>query len=264
MAWVVRLALAIVLLGYAAFCAVFVAALEQAGARIEAAQAELAVPPPGPAARLRVEGRMLVVPSWRRLEPGQLWAYAGPKQSISEEFIPSLTEIALPKPAWLADHRLQPQAATALQHWAATAQQAGRPFIVTSAYRSALSQRQLEQALIAAHGPQYAQRFAARPGHSEHQLGLAVDLSRFTPACQKAFAHCWLDEATAAWLAVTAPDHGFILRYPPGKQHITGVAPESWHFRYVGREMAHFIRDSGLTFDEVIWHLQAERQRLAQ
>lgn len=206
----------------------------------------------------------LIVPSWHRLDLQQSWAYVSPKQQIDPSYIPELAEISLPRARWITQHQLHPKAARALKNWAEQASQAGHAIIVTSAYRSAREQQLIQQEIARSHGATYAEQFVAQPGHSEHQLGLAVDLSRLTPACQAAFAGCLLDEATAAWLAATAPDHGFILRYPPGKQHVTGVAPESWHFRYVGREMARFIRDSGLTFDEVIWRLQAERQRQTQ
>ncbi|MBA3452795.1 MAG: M15 family metallopeptidase [Deltaproteobacteria bacterium] len=79
---------------------------------------------------------------------------------------------------------------------------------------------------------------AARPGHSEHQLGTAIDFRLPT-------------SASIAWLAQNAPDHGFVLSYPDGKQRITGYRPEPWHVRHVGPQLANELRTSGLTLEEL-------------
>ncbi|HEU0036531.1 MAG TPA: M15 family metallopeptidase [Kofleriaceae bacterium] len=79
---------------------------------------------------------------------------------------------------------------------------------------------------------------AARPGHSEHQLGTAVDFRMPT-------------SAAIAWLAAHAAEHGFALSYPDGKQRVTGYRPEPWHVRYVGRELADELRTSGSTLEEL-------------
>lgn len=80
---------------------------------------------------------------------------------------------------------------------------------------------------------------AARPGHSEHQLGTAVDFRMPTTAAMD-------------WLAEHAPDHGFVLSYPKGKQRVTGYRPEPWHVRFVGTELANELRSSGLTLEELL------------
>ena len=83
---------------------------------------------------------------------------------------------------------------------------------------------------------------SARPGHSEHQTGLAVDIND----TEESF------EATAEgkWLAVNAYKYGFILRYPKGKETITGYSYEPWHFRYLGRSLAKEVYISRLSYDE--------------
>lgn len=78
---------------------------------------------------------------------------------------------------------------------------------------------------------------AARPGHSEHQLGTTVDLRIPTGA-------------GITWLAQHAVEFGFALSYPPGKQRITGYRPEPWHIRYVGRELAGLLQQRGLILEE--------------
>ena len=78
---------------------------------------------------------------------------------------------------------------------------------------------------------------AARPGHSEHQLGTAIDFRLPTTAA--------LD-----WLAEHAHEHGFVLSYPEGKQRITGYRPEPWHVRFVGQRLTNELRRSGLILEE--------------
>jgi hypothetical protein len=79
---------------------------------------------------------------------------------------------------------------------------------------------------------------AARPGHSEHQLGTAVDLRLPT-------------SAAITWLAEHARDHGFALSYPNGKQRITGYRPEPWHVRFVGDELATQLHDNNWSLEEL-------------
>ena len=82
-----------------------------------------------------------------------------------------------------------------------------------------------------------AEKWVALPGTSEHQMGLAVDISGAVYAI-----YPWLQEHS--W------EYGFILRYPPDKAAVTGVSGEEWHYRYVGKEAAAEIHDSGLTLEE--------------
>ncbi len=85
------------------------------------------------------------------------------------------------------------------------------------------------------------------PGTSEHQLGLALDI--ITPGytdLNSGFA----ETKAGKWLKENAPDYGFILRYPEGKEYITGIIFEPWHFRYVGIENARYMTEKGLTLEE--------------
>lgn len=85
-------------------------------------------------------------------------------------------------------------------------------------------------------------KVSARAGHSEHQTGLAVDINDL----EETFA----DTLEGRWLADHSYEFGFILRYPRGKEYITGYNYEPWHFRYVGAELARELYQSGLTYDE--------------
>lgn len=122
--------------------------------------------------------------------------------------------------------QLVPDAQAALERWLGTARSAGLRVEVASAYRSYADQ-------VAVYMQTTEVGRAARPGHSEHQLGTAVDLRYET-------------EAAGAWLAGHAADYGFALSYPPGKERITGYRAEPWHFRFVGNEVARWARGRSL------------------
>ena len=104
----------------------------------------------------------------------------------------------------------------------------------------------------------------AEPGKGEHQLGLAVDFSSYTEPCMEKFTACRLDNTSAEWLAAHAHEYGFILRYPEGKQPIVGYQYEAWHFRYVGRELAGALHQSGLTLEEALPYLEKAQNELKQ
>lgn len=201
--------------------------------------------------RLDRTDRDVTFPSWRYLRTGQIWSYVSGKQGIDPAFEPPLTDIAEGAPTWLEDKRVQPMVKKPLEQLRQAAAKAQLPILVSSAYRSGAAQANVRSETTAKNGAAHTDEYVAKPGHSEHQLGLAVDLTTFSEKCKARFSDCALDTKTAAWLAAHAHEHGFILRYPKGKEKITGIANESWHFRYVGKDLAALIHESGLTFDEV-------------
>ena len=149
-----------------------------------------------------------------------------------------------------------------LERLVAAARAAGVTLRVGSGYRSYATQASLFASYVSRHGEAAASRFSSRPGHSEHQSGLAVD---FAGADQT----CWVDdcfERTAAgkWLAAHAHEYGFILRYPKGKEKITGYQYEPWHFRYVGRELAGALHQSGLTIEEAWPYIEKAASEIKQ
>ena len=87
-----------------------------------------------------------------------------------------------------------------------------------------------------------AKECVALPGTSEHQLGIAVDINADKSKCS--------NEDVYGWLAENAYKYGFVLRYPPGKQKITGTSYEPWHYRYVGEEAAKEIYERGICLEE--------------
>lgn len=113
-----------------------------------------------------------------------------------------------------------------------------------SGYRSYGFQAQIYQGYVAAQGQAQADTFSARPGHSEHQAGLAFDLRYGNGTLVTGGEE-------AGWIATNAHNYGFIVRYQSGKEHITGYSPEPWHLRYIG-EQATAIYQSGLTLEEYL------------
>jgi D-alanyl-D-alanine carboxypeptidase len=120
--------------------------------------------------------------------------------------------------------------------WSA-ARDAGVDISVTSAYRSYADQEAVFKETEASYGTDYALRIAARPGHSEHQLGTAIDFF-----------------GGQAWLVAFAWTFGFVMSYPAGSSpDVTCYALETWHYRYYGRDRAAAIHISGLTTREWLW-----------
>ncbi len=193
----------------------------------------------------------LKIPSQKLLKTSGIWAYVSKTQGISEDYQPKLANLAVEHGDWLEDKRASAIIQPELKDMFTAAKAAKNDLIVTSAYRSAADQKKLVAESIAKSGAAYTEKYVNQAGHSEHQLGLAVDLSSLDKDCKANFARCSLKKETAAWLANNSYKYGFILRYPEGKEDLTGIEAESWHFRYVGKDMAKLVRDSGLTFDEI-------------
>ena len=193
----------------------------------------------------------LKIPSQKLLKTSGIWAYVSKTQGISEDYQPKLANLTVEHGDWLENKRASAEIQPELKDMFAAAKAAKNDLIVTSAYRSAADQKKLVAESKAKSGAAYTEKYVNQAGHSEHQLGLAVDLSSFDKDCKANFARCSLKKETAAWLANNSYKYGFILRYPEGKEDLTGIEAESWHFRYVGKDMAKLVRDSGLTFDEI-------------
>ncbi len=122
------------------------------------------------------------------------------------------------------------------------AREDGLSMRVVSAYRTEDYQRNLFNKRVRTTGQENADTYTARAGHSEHQTGLAVDIS----STLASFEHT----AEFKWLQNHAHEYGFILRYPKGKEWITGYGYEPWHYRYVGTEAAKIIYEEGITYEE--------------
>ncbi|WP_440895425.1 M15 family metallopeptidase [Amphibacillus sp. Q70] len=143
---------------------------------------------------------------------------------------------------------MRAEAAEALEKLFAAADQDGLPLAGVSAYRSNERQKQLFDDYVEKDGLEKAQTYSAYPGTSEHETGLAIDVAGADGSC--AVSDCFDNKPEAKWLADNAHRFGFIIRYPKGKEEITGYKYEPWHLRYVGPDIAEEIQERDITLEE--------------
>ncbi|MCM1167281.1 MAG: M15 family metallopeptidase [Lachnospiraceae bacterium] len=127
--------------------------------------------------------------------------------------------------------------------------------VPVSGFRSLSEQQKIWNDSLKESGSDFTQKYVAKPGHSEHQTGLAIDLGKK----QKHIDFIRPDfpnDGICGKFKRLAPKYGFILRYPKGKEHITKIGYEPWHFRYVGIPHAEIIEKKGLVLEEYIEFLK--------
>ncbi|WP_338551561.1 M15 family metallopeptidase [Paenibacillus sp. KS-LC4] len=143
---------------------------------------------------------------------------------------------------------LRKEAADALEQLFAGAAGDGIKLAGVSGYRSYDRQQTLFNNYVKKDGEAAARMYSAVPGTSEHQTGLAIDVTGADGKC--AAEDCFAGTPEADWLAEHASEYGYIIRYPDGKDSITGYKYEPWHIRYVGKELAKELNERDITLDE--------------
>lgn len=123
--------------------------------------------------------------------------------------------------------------------------------VPVSGWRSMRKQREIWDGSMAENGTEFTRKYVALPGCSEHQTGLAIDLALRSDNIDFIRPDFPYDGICGRFRALAA-DYGFIERYQAGKEHITGIAAEPWHFRYVGRPHARLMSDNGLCLEEYV------------
>lgn len=141
---------------------------------------------------------------------------------------------------------LTPQAAAAFRRMADDARLEGIVLRSVSAYRSYSTQDRLYRGYLSQDSQSRVDTYSARPGFSEHQTGLALDINT-----ARISAH-FENTAEFSWLQANCTRYGFILRYPEGQEAVTGYRFEPWHYRYVGTETAQTCAGQGLTYEEYL------------
>lgn len=132
---------------------------------------------------------------------------------------------------------------------------AGYLLVIQSAYRSYNYQAQTFAYWVEQEGEEAALKSSARAGHSEHQLGTAIDFrSEGGPPAWE--LEDWATSPEGAWLAENGWRYGFVMSYPKGKETTTCYIYEPWHYRYIGKENAADFNASGLSLREWIWNRQ--------
>jgi zinc D-Ala-D-Ala carboxypeptidase len=157
----------------------------------------------------------------------------------------------VPVPAYMHPSysmQLRSEALVHLENLWQAAEGEGVTLHIRSAYRSYDTQKGLFNDYASKYGEEQANRFSARPGQSEHQLGTAVDFG----GTNVDFKADYGQTPQGLWLAAHAYKYGFALSYAEGKEHITGYIYEPWHYRYIGIEAAAEWKDSGKTLKEFL------------
>jgi D-alanyl-D-alanine carboxypeptidase len=142
-----------------------------------------------------------------------------------------------------------------LKMFAASAAEGGGALQVQNSYRSFAVQTNTHNSLVASLGQAKADAQSARPGYSEHQTGLALDVAALPSKCD--IAACFGQTPQGIWLAANSWRFGYILRYPADKTAITGYIYEPWHFRYVGVALSTEMHNDGITTLEEFFGLPA-------
>ena len=153
---------------------------------------------------------------------------------------------------------MRPEAASALEALLEGAAEAGLTLYATSGYRSYSTQKAIFDRKAAERGEQAANRSVAKPGYSEHQTGLAMDIEGET-TLGTGLTEAFGESPEGIWVAEHCHEYGFIIRYPKDKTNITGYIYEPWHIRYVGVEAATEITELGVTFEEYILMVRGDR-----
>ena len=131
---------------------------------------------------------------------------------------------------------------------------AARPLVVLSAYRSFNLQQLTFDYWVKVGGYEQALRTSARPGHSEHQLGTAIDFGDGSAAPWE--YSDWATTPSGAWLAAHAAEYGFVMSFPKGQTAVTCYDYEPWHYRWVGKDLALRLAQAGLPLRVFQWDLR--------
>ncbi|MGO4273939.1 D-alanyl-D-alanine carboxypeptidase family protein [Paenibacillus sp. TAF58] len=144
--------------------------------------------------------------------------------------------------------KMRETAASAIEKLFAGADKDGIHLAGVSAYRSYATQKSIFQRYVLKDGEEKAKTYSAVPGTSEHETGLAIDVTGSDGKC--AAEDCFGGTKEAKWLETHVAEYGFIIRYPKGKTTITGYQYEPWHIRYVGINVAKELVSKSLTMEE--------------
>lgn len=147
-------------------------------------------------------------------------------------------------------NQLRAVAAKHLKEMFESAEASGILLHARSGYRSYKTQVHLFDRHISDYGETSANQHAAHPGESEHQTGLAMDVTSESVGYD--LTQDFGETKEGKWVEENAHHYGFIIRYPKGKEEITGYLYEPWHIRYLGKELATYIYESGLTYEEYL------------
>ncbi|MBM7619375.1 LAS superfamily LD-carboxypeptidase LdcB [Bacillus tianshenii] len=172
-------------------------------------------------------------------------------QALPADYVPA--DLTIPNVAFSfeGDYEkkyLREEAARALEDLFAAATSENVELFAVSGYRSYETQYGVYNSYVKKWGEEKTNTFSAIPGHSEHQTGLTMDISSRSNALD--LTEEFGETPEGQWVKQNAYKHGFIIRYPKGKEVVTGYQYEPWHLRYVGKEVAEYIHKHDITLEE--------------
>lgn len=184
-------------------------------------------------------------------QASSLWAVVNKGRKLPSDYAPTgliAPAVSLRFSPGSPEIMLRNDAAIALKELFFSAEAQGLPLILTSGYRSYASQAAIYNRNVARDGQAATDAASARPGHSEHQTGLAADIGSKTRKCE--FEQCFGALPEGQWVASNAYKYGFIIRYEQGRSGLTGYDFEPWHLRYVGKELAKELQETDQTMEQ--------------
>ena len=152
--------------------------------------------------------------------------------TIDEEYVKADEEIEIER-----------NVAKAFYDMAEAASKEGFELMVSSGYRSYKDQEEITNTYLELYGQNYVDNYVAKPGFSEHQTAMSLDVASKS-------VNTFVNSDEYTWMMDNAYKYGFILRYPKSKENITGYKCEAWHYRYVGKKIAKYIKENNITYDE--------------
>ena len=163
---------------------------------------------------------------------------------------PNLVEPKVFMAQGIQSRLLRSVAATSLEEMFTQAKAEDIVLYARSGYRSYSTQKILFDNYVKNHGYANASRFSAKPGHSEHQTGLVMDVT--SASVNYRLTNAFADTREGRWIADNGHHYGFIIRYPQNKESVTGYVYEPWHLRYLGRDLATAVYESGFAYEEYL------------
>ncbi|HZP55679.1 MAG TPA: M15 family metallopeptidase [Candidatus Saccharimonadales bacterium] len=184
-------------------------------------------------------------------DPTSIWVVVNKGRVLPSGYVPvnlTVPDVPLRASASAENMHLRSNVSIALGQLVDAGNNEGIHLMLTSGYRSYSYQEQTYNGYVAQSGQAQADTYSARPGHSEHQTGLAADLEPTSHNCE--LDQCFGDTPEGKWLVANAYKYGFIIRYPLGKDNLTGYQYEPWHVRYLGVGLATEIEKTGQTLEQ--------------
>ena len=184
-------------------------------------------------------------------QPGSIWWIVNKHHPAGETYTPTALvkpDVTLNSAKSSEENSIREDIAPSVKALFVDAEQQGYHLLFASGYRSYQLQATYYNNYVKTSGQSEADRYSARPGTSEHQTGLAFDVSRTDR--QNYLEQTFGTDPEGQWLAAHAHEYGFIIRYPENKESVTGYMYEPWHLRYVGKELAHELHTKSQTMEE--------------